>query len=262
MADDLTPSVERANQEIYLEAARRSGGRIVDAGGVCLIHGTNPSWVIANGAFRTDPGLPAATTIERVVDSFRELGRRPTIMTFARPDGDLDAVLPDLGWTIAIDLPVMVRETALTVRPVERATIRWLDPAVPQDLESLRDVLRRGFAEDDEEREVVDSLFAGPESIAPPGAEAVIAMLDGGRAACAMVYRAGDAAVVGWVATVPEARRRGLGRLLTAAASNRGLDLGAAWVTLQASPMGLPVYRSMGFETITSSRIWVGPKPS
>jgi ribosomal protein S18 acetylase RimI-like enzyme len=77
-----------------------------------------------------------------------------------------------------------------------------------------------------------------------------------------VVYLDRDVAVVGWVGTVPEARRRGLGRRVTAAATNRGFEDGAAWVTLQASAMGLPLYRSMGFETVTSSRIWVAPDPT
>jgi len=262
MADDIVPIAERANLEMYREIARRSGGRIDDSDGLCLIHGTHPSWVIANSSFRTDSSLPPDEAIGRVERSFGGLGRQAAMMTLARPDGDLEAALVAAGWKPAIELPVMVLATALAEQAVEGVTLRWLDEGRSGDLETLRDVLRRGFAEDEEEREVVDSLFARPESIEGPGAAAVVASLDGAPVACAMVYRIGDLAVVGWVATVPEARRRGLGTLVTAAATNRGFASGVAWVTLQASPMGLPVYRSMGFETITSSRIWVGPKPS
>jgi GNAT superfamily N-acetyltransferase len=260
MADDVLTVAERANQDVYRQVARRTGGRIIESGGLCLIHGNHPSWVLANCAFRTDPNLAAGAVIDRVVESFRRLARRPTLMTFERPDGDLDVALAAAGWTRAIELPVMVKGAAVAKRPVEGATLRWLKAGQPGDLEVLRDVLRRGFAEDEEEREVVDSLFAGPESFAGPDAAAVIATLDAGAAACAMIYRVGDVAVVGWVATVPEARRRGLGRLVTAATTNRGFQLGAAWLTLQASPMGEPLYRSMGFETVTSSRVWIGPK--
>ena len=262
MAEDTISRAEQANRDVYREVARRARGRLTEEAGVLLIHGPHPSWVLANAAFRTDPGLPAEAAIERVVRSFREVGRRATITTFARVDGDLDAALRDRGWTLAIDLPVMVRVGRLAEPSVEGATLHWLDPGEPEDLGSFRDVLRRGFAEDDEEREVIDALLADPASIAPPGAAAVIALLDGVPTACAMVYEVGAAAVVGWVATVPEARRRGLGRLVTVAVSNRGLEDGAAWVTLQASPMGLPVYAAMGFETVTGSRVWVGPEPA
>ena len=144
--------------------------------------------------------------------------------------------------------------------PSGRAGSALAGRAVAADLDDLRAVLRRGFAEDEEERDVIDSLFNGPEAIGGPAVDAVLAMLGGRPIACAMVYRVGDEAVVGWVATVPEARNRGLGGRLTMAVTNRGFDLGATLVTLQASPMGAPVYARLGYETIMPSRIWVGPK--
>ena len=83
----------------------------------------------------------------------------------------------------------------------------------------------------------------------------------GAPAAAALVYVEGAGAVVAWVATAPEARRRGLGRFVTAAVTNRGLDLGAAWVTLQASDMGAPLYRAMGYRDVSMSRVWLAPSP-
>jgi GNAT superfamily N-acetyltransferase len=258
MTEDLAELAAQANQGAHRELARRSGGRVVDEDRLCLVHGTHPSWVIANVSFRTDPSLAPAAVLERVTASFGRLGRRPVLMTFAGPDADLDTALADAGWRHVLELPVMVRRA-----PIDSghppADSRWLDPGVPADLEAMRDVLRRGMAEDDEEREVMDSLLATADAIRPPGMRAVVASVDDAPAACAAVYRIGDAAVVGLVATVPEARRRGLGRLVTGAVTNRGFEEGAAWVTLQASPMGEPLYRSMGFETVTSSRIWLAP---
>jgi GNAT superfamily N-acetyltransferase len=90
---------------------------------------------------------------------------------------------------------------------------------------------------------------------------AAVARLDGAPAAAALVYVEGAGAVVAWVATAPEARRRGLGRFVTAAVTNRGLDLGAAWVTLQASDMGAPLYRAMGYRDVSMSRVWLAPSP-
>jgi ribosomal protein S18 acetylase RimI-like enzyme len=241
---------------------RRSDGRVSDSDGLCLIHGPNSSWVLANGAFRTDPNLAPSAAVERVETSFRELNRRPVLTTFERPDADLDAALATAGWKQVIEIPVVVRRSPLLDEPAPPAPLRWLEADDAADLEALRDVLRRGFAEDEDEVEVVNALPKEPESIRSPGAGAVIATIDDAPVASAVVYLDRDVAVVGWVATVPEARRRGLGRLVTAGASNRGFEDGAAWVTLQASPMGLPLYRSMGFETVTSSRILVAPEPA
>jgi len=62
------------------------------------------------------------------------------------------------------------------------------------------------------------------------------------------------------VATVPQHRRRGLGTVVTAALTEAAFAHGADIVCLQASPMGRPVYERMGFETITSYRIWIPPR--
>jgi GNAT superfamily N-acetyltransferase len=184
-------------------------------------------------------------------------------MTFEAHDADVDAALRSSARREALVLPVMTRRTPLAVGPEPEGTaLRWLDESVPADLEDLRDVLRRGFAEDDEEREIMDSLLNGPAAIAKPGVAAAVSTLDGQPAACALVYRVGDEAVVGWVATVPDARGQGLGGHITTAVTNRGFDLGASLVTLQASPMGLRVYVRLGYETIMSSRIWVAPEGS
>jgi GNAT superfamily N-acetyltransferase len=67
----------------------------------------------------------------------------------------------------------------------------------------------------------------------------------------------GDAGLVGWVGTLPDFRRRGLGSLVTRAVTNEAFRRGARIVALQASPQGLPVYERMGYRTITAERVWI-----
>jgi ribosomal protein S18 acetylase RimI-like enzyme len=64
---------------------------------------------------------------------------------------------------------------------------------------------------------------------------------------------------VGWVGTLPSFRRRGLGEIVTRAVTNAAFDLGADIVVLEASPMGLPLYEKMGYETVAIDRVWVPP---
>jgi ribosomal protein S18 acetylase RimI-like enzyme len=54
-----------------------------------------------------------------------------------------------------------------------------------------------------------------------------------------------------WVGTIPAARGRGLAELCTRAAGNAGFDLGGRIAALQASPMGEPVYKRMGYFEVT-----------
>jgi GNAT superfamily N-acetyltransferase len=65
------------------------------------------------------------------------------------------------------------------------------------------------------------------------------------------------------VATVPEARRRGLGTAVTAAAVREARELGYPVAVLQASEMGHPIYRRLGFEDHYTFRRyqWAPPAP-
>ena len=66
----------------------------------------------------------------------------------------------------------------------------------------------------------------------------------------------GDAAGVYYVATVEAARRRGCGEAVTRRALDDAAALGCAVASLQASPMGLPVYQRMGFEQVAYYRTY------
>jgi GNAT superfamily N-acetyltransferase len=79
--------------------------------------------------------------------------------------------------------------------------------------------------------------------------------------AIAMTIVTDGVAGIYWVGTTEAARGQGLGRAMTAAAVNAGFDLGADLTSLQASPMGEPVYRAMGFETIFDYKLLMATPP-
>jgi hypothetical protein len=68
--------------------------------------------------------------------------------------------------------------------------------------------------------------------------------------ATAMSFESDGVASVQWVGTVSSARGTGLGALVTTFVTNLAFERGASSVTLQASPMGEPVYVRLGFETL------------
>jgi ribosomal protein S18 acetylase RimI-like enzyme len=80
-----------------------------------------------------------------------------------------------------------------------------------------------------------------------PSVHYYLGVLDDKPVATSLLYLGGGVAGIYYVATLPEARRRGIGSALTVApllqAQARGYRIG----TLQSTPVGLNLYRRLGF---------------
>jgi predicted GNAT family acetyltransferase len=62
-----------------------------------------------------------------------------------------------------------------------------------------------------------------------------------------------------WVGTTSGARKTGLAEACTRYVTNAALEQGARAVTLQASPMGEPIYTRLGYRTFDRLRWYVVP---
>jgi GNAT superfamily N-acetyltransferase len=85
----------------------------------------------------------------------------------------------------------------------------------------------------------------------------VLARIDGRPVATSLGFAAGGGVIIANVATVPEARGRGLGRAVTLAAMEEGKKAGATIAVLQSTKMGHNVYRKLGFEEFARYRVAV-----
>ncbi len=106
--------------------------------------------------------------------------------------------------------------------------------------------------------EAATALFGEPRSLLSPWTYAVVAYLEGEPVSCAVLYERDGVGGLYWVSTVQGARRRGLGELVTRATVNEGFRRQARLVVLQASTMGAPMYRRLGFVEVTRHRRYVG----
>jgi GNAT superfamily N-acetyltransferase len=75
----------------------------------------------------------------------------------------------------------------------------------------------------------------------------------------AMVLFSHGVAGVYWVGTVPEFRRRGYADAVMRHVSNAALERGAAFVALQATPLGEPVYLRVGYREVTRYPWYLSP---
>jgi ribosomal protein S18 acetylase RimI-like enzyme len=92
----------------------------------------------------------------------------------------------------------------------------------------------------------------------PATTQAYTAWLDGKPVAASMLQLGGGVAGIYAVATLPEARRKGIGAQVTLHALKEGRRRGYKIGVLEASDMGYPVYRSLGFQEYCriTSYVW------
>jgi ribosomal protein S18 acetylase RimI-like enzyme len=246
-----------------LEQSRQStrwgvGGSLDEEDGVLLF--ATGSWlpVMCNGAFRSDDLADPTMLIERAEAYFRPRKRGYTVMIRDLPvDDDLQRACASQGLRAFGDpSPEMVCfappngdvPDGIELRRVETADAVADFAAVSGDAYGTY-----GMPAD-----VPSEVFSAPERfLAAPDVHAVVAYAGTVPVAAALVLVSHGIAGVYWVGTVGSARGRGLGRCVTASVTNAAFERGAGAVTLQASVMGEPIYRTMGFIETYRYTNWV-----
>lgn len=239
--------------EYAREGARRAGaaGELLEADGL-VVYATGSDFpVLANGAFRLDPSIAADEAVERADAWFAERGRGWSLGTTGWNDGDRDLIDAALarGLVTVTDQPAMV------------CTERLADAVAPDGIE-LR-VLR---TEDDARAfvamadaaytslglpaGVIPAMAGSSPQVSPPHL-VTLAAFDGDEllSGAQVLFSHGIAGIY-CVGTAESARGRGLAELVTRAVTNLGFEGGAPLVTLQASSMGEPIYRRMGYRDL------------
>jgi hypothetical protein len=156
----------------------------------------------------------------------------------------------------------MVRRSPIRDPPaLEGVTLRTVDDAA--GLHDFIAVNGEAYGTYGMPAEVLAELFDEPAAVMEDACtHIVLASRAGAPVATAMTYESDGVASLQWVGTVPTARTAGLGALVTVAATNVAFEHGASSCTLQASPMGEPLYLELGYETMyhyTEHVRW--PKP-
>jgi ribosomal protein S18 acetylase RimI-like enzyme len=261
MTDDAATEIavyDRVTHAAYRILAERSGGSVSEEDGLLLAAGPHPKAYIVNSAFRVEPGLGGAEVLDRARAHYDAIAFGFAVNATAHADADVATAAADAGWRRLLTLPAMVirRSVADRALPVG-AALRPADP--DRDRDSFGSIAATCFADDEEEATAYRLVLDRPAMLGGRGISAFIASIDGQDAAIASSVVVDDAATVGWVGTLPAFRRRGLGDLVTRAATNAAFGFGAGLVTLQASRSGEPVYAAMGYETISSVSIWLPP---
>lgn len=251
--------------EYHREQTRWSGtaGVIEERDGL-LLHASACDFPVGpNGMFRLDPVVPAddAVAIAAAWFADRDRGWSIAVGDFDDRDDGLPEAAEAHGLFRIMDAPTLVCDD------------RVGEPVVPDGIEVREATDETGIADlvaiDDVAYQslgmpagVVTATLADHRRVLAPHVHTFVVYEDEVPLACAQITITFGVGLVGWVGTVEAARGRGLAELVTRVVTNRGFDLGAAFVSLQASSMGDPIYRRMGYRELyryTTYTHFVGP---
>jgi Acetyltransferase (GNAT) domain len=229
-----------------------SRGALDEGGGAVLCAGGTWIPVVANGAFRSDDSVDGADLLARAEAFFGSLARGFSVkVRDSGEDEDLRAACIGGGLEQFGDAtPEMLCRAPLPpMATPSDLHVRWVDHE--DGLADFVAVNSEAYGTYGMPAEVLSELFdQTTELLADDAAHIVVARRGEEPVATAMTYESEGTASLQWVGTVPTARTAGLGALVTTLATNFAFDRGASSCTLQASPMGAPLYRQLGYETI------------
>jgi hypothetical protein len=226
-------------------ASEERDGCVLCAGG---------SWlpVVANEAFRRDDTVDGSALIARAESFFGAFARGFSVkVRDTGQDDDLRVACAAAGLEqFGEAVPQMLVLAPLPdPGPLDGVSVGWADDEA--GVADFVAVNAEAYATYGMPVEVLPELFDRAKAVVDdPAAHVVIARRDGAAIATAMMYESDGVASLQWVGTIPGARTSGLGALVTTATTNLAFERGATSCSLQASPMGEPVYRRLGYETI------------
>jgi hypothetical protein len=204
------------------------------------------------------------TTVEDIralTETLYEGGTYPfSVWTRTHADAGLEAALRAAGWIeVYLEPGMAFVPGAADPAPVPRG-VEVRPVADDGDRAAYADVVAAAFGVYGLPAESIREHFADLASLRTRDVQGFLVHDRRGRAvAGATLYMAHGVGGVGWVGARPDAFGRGYGRAATWAVVREGLRRGAAFLSLQASQMGAPMYARMGFTTPTHYRWFVPP---
>jgi len=234
-----------------------------------LTVGPHLSWLLTgipdsflNAVFRVDiPPDRVADVVDETLAQFREKHVTRLSWWADVPDGDVgrqllrrDLTFDRGGTAMAADLGSLPDQIDLPPGLVITPLVRR------DDLEAWVHLACVGFGIPEWAERRVMELFA-PVALEPP-MHSYLAVLDGQPVATSQLFIGAGVAGIYNVTTSPEARGRGMGRAVTHAALAEARRQGYGVSILQASDLGHPVYRRLGFRDFGRLGAYVWSEPS
>jgi ribosomal protein S18 acetylase RimI-like enzyme len=256
----VIPAIEANLEALWRHYAQLPGAELYDAPDLLWV-ATDLPFAFFNGVLRTR--LRPENIESTITTTLQHFARRQVPMLWLVTAGTRPA---DLGWHLAehglvqvIDDPGMALD--LNMLPDSLPSPHGLTVERVDNAESLRTWSSFG------EPALADALFAWGSAIGfGPERELFhyLGRLDGRPVATATLILGGGVAGISNVMTVPDVQRQGIGRLMTVTVLREARTRGYRVGVLQSSKMGLPLYRSLGFQEYcrVAGYLWQGTAAS
>lgn len=254
----LVEALEANTAAAYADMARNPQGDIYSGPDLTRYISGVPAHILNGlvGARLREEGLDAA--LDEILARFK--ARAVPMIWWVGPSTepeDLGARLEAHGLSYDGETPGMAIEiAALSQEAAAIPSLSVTSVSHEDDVVAWAQVATRGYGMPDEMTPALVEMGARHCLRGDSPWAYYLGRLDGRPVATSMMYPFAGVAGIYCVATVPEARRQGLGAELTRLALQRAGEQGYRVGILQASGMGFPVYRRMGFETVLTFKLY------
>lgn len=245
--NDVISAIVSNLESYWMHYGHTSQGKLYD-GADCTWFSTIVSSPLYNGVLRTQFSSDLIdASIDQAISYFAQR-QRPLVWwtTPTAQPSTLETSLEAHGLTRIMELPGM----AIDLHTLSDApAIENLEILKVQDAAMLKQWVEVAMIGFETPIELFDLVFTVESEL---GLETMpytryLALWRGQPAGISGLYLNAGVAGLYFVATIPEARRQGIGMAVTQAALQEAKSLGYRLAILQASPMGAPVYARMGF---------------
>lgn len=256
--------VERLSNYNYLQSIRIHAGfqspcEVRDSGGILLVAGASDFpggyW---NAAARDNLSVEPGELAQAARAFFAPKKRMYSFSVIGRQDADLEEYLLDNEYEVRSEIPCMSVTKPLPARKApDGVCIERMASA--KHLHDFVEVSVLAYAMLGLPEVHTRAMFSKSEALLTKNIIGIIAYRDDEPLATSIALMTGECGGLYWIGTRPNAQHLGLGALVTVESANLAFEAGAKVVTLQASRLGEPVYRRLGFETYDQLRRY-GPK--
>jgi len=240
------PATIEGNLRGWIPVFERFPGARLDHVASCVRWLSDVPLPLFNGAI----GMPQDHAFEAAIATILEpfdAGGVPLLWIVPAHEPALVAALEARGFSVGTGTPAMTMDLA-SLPPVDIPPDTVIEE-VDEDPEALRDASTIALTTNGLPPNSVDPYLDALGSVADRRLiRTFLARRRGAPLATGTLVSAAGVAGLYNVGTLPDARRSGLGRLVSLAAIAAGRDAGYRVAVLQSSPLGEPVYRSIGFE--------------